>query len=101
LGGWGDLGEIDTYGTGVVEGGDGYFVALVDGAVGLDVEEGVGVVESDAGSGEGFEGVGVEEGYFKRIVGGEGGVAGDEVVIGDGELEGFCSGGDDEGLGEF
>jgi hypothetical protein len=28
----------------VVEGGEGYFVALVDGAVGLDVEEGVGVV---------------------------------------------------------
>jgi hypothetical protein len=44
LGGGGDLGEIDgDDATVVTECGDGDFIALVDGAVGLDVEEGVGV----------------------------------------------------------
>jgi hypothetical protein len=45
LGGGGDLSEIDRDdATVVTESGDGDFIALMDDAVGLDVEEGVGVV---------------------------------------------------------
>ena len=41
---WGDVGYVDGDDLFVVERCNCYFVALIDGAVGLDVEEGVGVV---------------------------------------------------------
>lgn len=45
MGGGGDLGEIDgDDATVVAECGDGDFIAMKDGAVGLDIQEGVGVI---------------------------------------------------------
>ncbi len=65
----------------------------------LEVEEAVGLGQVADGADEGLAGLGVEEGDFKGVAGVEGALV--EVGIGEGELEGFGSLGDDEGLAEI
>ncbi len=64
----------------------------------MEVEEAVGLGEGGDGSGEGLQGLGVEEGDLEGVAGVEGALV--EVGVGEGELEGFGSLGDDEGLAE-
>jgi hypothetical protein len=106
----GDGGEVDRDcpGTGETE-GVGPIVAVREvGEVGgggavelaavLEVEEAVGLGQVADGADEGLKGLGVEQGDFKGVARIEGALV--EVGVGEGELEGFGSVGDDEGLAE-
>jgi Pentapeptide repeats (8 copies) len=64
----------------------------------LEVEQAVGLGQVADGTDEGLKGLGIEEGDFKGVAGVEGALV--EVGVGEGELEGFGSLRDDEGLAE-
>ncbi|NJM75153.1 MAG: hypothetical protein HC852_04430 [Acaryochloridaceae cyanobacterium RU_4_10] len=92
-------GGVEGEGVSTVGGSDEFDgVAEVGLAVVLQVEEGICVAESSSKVDDAGACVGVEEGGFKGVAGGE--VALVQVGEEEGELEGFGSLGDDEGLAE-
>jgi hypothetical protein len=103
----GDAGEVYLDGAGAGEvgeatgcgyAGEGDAVTEVGVAGMLQVEEGVGLGQPGGRADEGLQGLGVEQGGFESVTGGE--VTGVEVDAFEGKLQATGSFGDDEGLFE-